>query len=332
MAVSFVIPVRNDARRLARCLASIERNGYPPDRVECIVVDNGSTDGSAEVARSRGARVLSLPDLRVAALRNRAAASAGGDVLAFVDADHEISPDWIATAVGIFRDERVGAAGALYSAPSSGTTTQRMYGELRGHTVGQHETPWLASGNFAVRRGLFQQVGGFDESLETCEDVDLCQRLHRSGFRLIADERLESIHTGDPATLRELFLAERWRGRNNLRVSARSIQSWRDIPSVVIPVIDLLVLALVAIALLITPVSGATAIAWALGGAAVFTGLAALRMVRMARFGGLRTMGDVASAYAVALTYDAARALALVWPAGHRRRIGSSPVARDRTA
>src|SRR5215212_9084481 len=93
--VSFIVPVRNDAERLERCLASIRRADYPHDRLELVVADNGSTDGSDRVAREAGALVLSLPRLRVAEMRNRAVAASRGDVIAFVDADHEIDPVWI---------------------------------------------------------------------------------------------------------------------------------------------------------------------------------------------------------------------------------------------
>ena len=77
------------------------------------------------------------------------------------------------------------------------------------------------SGNLAVKRTAFQAIGGFDAALEACEDVDFCQRLRRAGWRLVGDERLESVHLGDPPTLAALFRAERWRGRDNLRVSLR---------------------------------------------------------------------------------------------------------------
>jgi glycosyltransferase involved in cell wall biosynthesis len=65
--VSFVIPVLNDATGLARCLGSIKSNDYPGERLEVIVVDNGSTDGSDDVAVRAGATVLRLPGLSVAA-------------------------------------------------------------------------------------------------------------------------------------------------------------------------------------------------------------------------------------------------------------------------
>ena len=85
--VSFVVPVRNDAARLETCLRSIVTNGHGSKRIEIIVVDNGSTDGSAAVARRFGAEVVTVEHGRVSALRNQGAsraremARAGGNSL-----------------------------------------------------------------------------------------------------------------------------------------------------------------------------------------------------------------------------------------------------------
>ena len=112
--VSFVIPVRNDATRLKRCLASIVGNDYPRELIEIIVVDNDSTDGSAKAAREHGAIVIRSSGDSVAAHRNRGARAALGSIIAFADADHEIDPHWIATAEELLSDPAVAATGSPY--------------------------------------------------------------------------------------------------------------------------------------------------------------------------------------------------------------------------
>jgi GT2 family glycosyltransferase len=318
--LAFVIPVRNDADRLARCLNAISANDSAGLVTECFVADNGSTDRSADVARAAGARVLSYPSLSVAALRNRAAATADSDLLAFVDADHEIVPVWLAAVASVFAERTVGAAGALYQSPPAGTWTQRLYGALRGRTVGHADTLWLGSGNLVVRRHLFEALGGFDERLQTCEDVDLCQRLRAAGARIVADERLASVHFGDPKTLRELFLAERWRGRDNLRVSLRVRPGLRDLPSIAIPVFDAMCLLLAGVGLLATPFVGRAAFVLSLSSLVAIGGLSVLRAIRMSAQSGLVGIANWLRAFAVALVYDLARACSLVLPAGHRRQ------------
>lgn len=316
--VSFVIPVLNDAARLARCLRAIAALEYPAGRTEVIVVDNGSTDESARVAMAAGASVVSCPDVLVGALRNRGAACARGSLLAFVDADHEIDPGWLTAALDALDEPGVALAGALCLAPPDGTWVQQLYGALRQPTVGRREVTWLGSGNMIIRRAAFEQAGGFHPGLSTCEDVDLCRRVRAAGFRIMSDDRVRSVHFGDPATLASLFRSELWRGRHNLQASLRGPFSARDLPSLVVPIVDLTALAAGVLGLGTASLAGG---AWlAVGAFAVIAGLAALRGVRMIAARPRPSLAGAGRAFAVACTYDLARALALVVRAGHHRR------------
>src|SRR5712691_9636494 len=312
--VSFVIPVRNDAARLRRCLESIARNDYPADRVEVIVVDNGSRDRSPDVARQGGARVLLIPDAAVAKLRNRGAAAARAGILAFVDADHEIDPHWIRHAVAALAGDEVAAAGAPYVSPADGTWVQRRYDGLRTRPPEPADVEWLGSGNLVLRRVIFDALGGFDTSLETCEDVDLCQRIRDRGYRIVCDPKLRSIHFGDPASLRALFAGELWRGRNNLRVTLRGPKTLRHFRSALAPIASLAAAGLMLAALAVRAFPLA-----ALAGSAVMA-LSLLRASMMIRRHPAPSLTGVAQAFAVALVYDAARAAALVMRGNHRLR------------
>ncbi len=312
--VSFIIPVRNDARRLEHCLRSITTGAHPAGRVEVVVADNGSTDESAAVARQAGATVIMLPDVRLGELRNRAVQAARGDVLAFVDADHEIGADWVPAAISALADAQVAAVGAPCRPPSPATWVQRLYDGLRRHPRTQEAVSWLGSGNMAVRRTAFERVGGFDTTLETCEDVDLCRKLRAQGFTLVADARLHNVHFGDPSTLRHVFFGELWRGRDNVRVSLRPPRSWRMIVSAAIPVFNLVALALVVIGLISGTLAG-LAIA-VVSGVSVLV-LMALRASVMV--GGAPSR-DFPQAFAVAAAYELGRALALTARVGYGRR------------
>ncbi len=320
--VSFVIPVLNDARRLANCLASVRKSDYPADRLEIIVADNGSTDGSDRVGREAGATVLSLPGRAVAQLRNDAVAAARGDIIAFVDADHEISPGWVRSAVETLSAPGTAAVGATYTTPPGGTWVQRQYDRLRRRDTRVRDTEWLGSGNLAIWRAMFEHLGGFDTSLETCEDVDLCQRLRAAGAKVKSDPRLESTHFGDPATLRELFFGELWRGRDNFRVSLRPPVTVRNLVGLGVTVAELLLLALAAAGLATIGLFGGPIAAVALIGIAA---LACLQSVRMLRSGAPIRFADVPQTFTVAGVYGVARALALVVRAPHRMRQQRSP-------
>jgi GT2 family glycosyltransferase len=309
--VSFVIPVRDDAVRLGRCLESIKLNRYPRELVEIIVVDNGSTDDSVHIARQHGAIVLRCNG-RVAELRNRGAHAAFGGVLAFVDSDHEIDDRWIPNAVDVLSSGGVGAAGAPYMAPPAATWVQQSYDGLRVRPVTRQDVDWLASGNLAVSREPFDSLGGFDESLEACEDVDLCNRLRLAGLRIVADPALRSMHFGDPATLRALFFGELWRGRDNARVTLRGPRTFRHFRSVLIPMANLGAITCGAIALAVSaPIVAAVACSAVLG-------LAAIKVCRMARC--RPTIVRAAQAFVVAIIFDLARAFALLLHGSHRAR------------
>ena len=251
--ISVVIPVRNGAAHLGRCLSSIAANLQPADGVEIVVVDNGSSDDSGGIARRLGVRVIDRPGLRVGACRNAGAVASRGAILAFIDADNEIGPGWLEACAREFQEPSLGAAGLPYRAPADATWVQRMYDALRAKSTQRRDVDWLGAGNLAVRRAVFEQVGGFDERLEACEDVQLCQSVRQAGYRVVSVPGMESVHHGDPGTLSELFFGELWRGRDNVRVSLRAPLTIRAMPSVLMPVVGLGCLALLALGLLSWP-------------------------------------------------------------------------------
>lgn len=309
--LSFVIPVRNDAAGLERCLQSVvaARGNLP---IEVIVGDNGSTDRSAAVARAAGVRLVHVPDATVAAVRNRAAQHARAPLLAFVDADQELGQNWIDGAVSVMNDCDTSAAGAHYHAPPGGPWVQRMYDHLRPRPLRATPTEWLPSGNLVVRRSAFAEVEGFDERLESCEDVDFCWRLRRAGKRLVYAPQLLSVHHGDPRTLRQLFLAELWRGRNNLRVTLRSAPDWSALAGLAYTLAFLVALLGVLAGVLLLPWKGLGVAATAAG---LMLTLIGLRVVR------LRVQwSSLPRAAMFAAVFDSARALALILSAGHQTR------------
>lgn len=92
-SVSIVVPARDDAPALARCLEALARQTVAP--LEVVVVDNGSSDGTAEVARAAGARVVSEPRRGIPAAAARGYDAALGDVIGRLDADSVPGPDWV---------------------------------------------------------------------------------------------------------------------------------------------------------------------------------------------------------------------------------------------
>ena len=312
--ITFVIPVRNGAAHLARCLQSIAA-ATAHGRHEVIVVDNGSTDESVSLAEQASARVLSLPGGRVGAVRNAGARAASGHILAFVDADNEIDPEWVSACVAAMSDASVGAAGLAYTAPTPPTWVQRLYNLLRERPATRAAVGWLGAGNLAVRRDVFDAVGGFDEQLEACEDVALCMEITRAGYRIVAEPGMRSVHHGDPATLRELFVGELWRGRDNLRVSLRG--PWGSLPGGLLPLASLTLLVTFCVAIVAAPWLGWRAPVLALAGVVAIALARTAVIIRRGRFAPSILW---VQSLAVALTFEVSRALALLGGASHRTR------------
>lgn len=165
--ISVVIPVLDGERFLGEAIASATAQTCPP--FELIVVDDGSSDRSAEIAERLGARVLRRPHAGVSCARNTGIAAARGDLVALLDADDRWPPDRLATQLDHFRRRPelgfvIGRA-RLFLQP--GTPRPTWFGDdlARGESA-------LALGTLLARRALFERIGGFDESSDICEDLD----------------------------------------------------------------------------------------------------------------------------------------------------------------
>lgn len=217
--VSFVIPVLNGEKDIARCLLSVQSLQFPRQEYEVLIMDNGSTDRTHKIIHDLNFNFQVVPRVRVGALRNRGAARAQGDYLAFVDADVELSRCWIQKGLAAFADPRVVASGCFPGVPEDATWVQKAWDiHQRG---GQHESAprpvaWLPSMNLIVRRDAFSTIRGFDEQLETAEDVDLCYRLGQRGV-IVCNPDMEATHWGEAKDLRTLWRKEVWRGKGNLQ-------------------------------------------------------------------------------------------------------------------
>ncbi|MBI4790121.1 MAG: glycosyltransferase family 2 protein [Chloroflexi bacterium] len=190
MKLSVVIPAHNGERQLRRCLKTLATHTRQPD--EIIVVDDASSDGSANLAREMGARVLSLPDgpSGPAFARNRGAEAASGDLVVFLDADVAVHPDTLALVEKYMmeHDEVAALFGSYDDAPRYRSTVS-AYKNLLHHFVHQHgqreaSTFWAGCG--AIRRDVFLALGGFNESYArpSIEDIELGIRLRRAGYRV----------------------------------------------------------------------------------------------------------------------------------------------------
>ncbi len=219
---SIVIPAFNEARLIGACLESLRRNHFPEGRFEIIVVDDGSTDDTAEIARKLGSQVMVNDDRRktIAALRNMGAERARGRVLVFLDADVAVPGDMLAAAWRYFGDGFDGALGFVDRPPPEagwvGKTWGDRFSHLRGHVK---EVDFVPSRNVFVSRRAFGAAGGFNERLATNEDKDFSLRILAAGFRLLSVPSPEAVHHGYERNLREFVAKESWRQGDTLALA-----------------------------------------------------------------------------------------------------------------
>jgi glycosyltransferase involved in cell wall biosynthesis len=186
--VSVVVPVRNSELTVEGTVQSLLALEYPQERLELILVDNASTDGTAGIlaAYSDRLRCFREPKRGVSAARNRGIFEARHPVVAFTDADCVVDRDWLRQLVVPLEDATVGISGGRILAARPCNPVQK-YGEwLHDHerAIQEFEPPYVISMNWASRRGVLLETGGFDESLFQGEDVDLAYRVLQAGYRL----------------------------------------------------------------------------------------------------------------------------------------------------
>jgi glycosyltransferase involved in cell wall biosynthesis len=185
--VSVVIPVHNGAATLGEVLDGLGAQTYPGDRFEVIVVDNRSTDASAEVAASRGATVLREDDVQsAAAARNRGIAAARGDVVAFLDADCTQGPDWLAEGVRALEEAGADLAGGRVDTRAAGADWLAHYDRLTYMRQAERiEALGLsASACLFVRREALERIGPFRPELVAAEDDAFCLRARGLGLSI----------------------------------------------------------------------------------------------------------------------------------------------------
>jgi mycofactocin system glycosyltransferase len=183
-----------------------------------IVVDDGSSDGSPEVARAFGATVLPSGGRGrgPAAARNRGAEAATGEILAFIDSDCTASVTWLKELIDPFADPQVAAVGGLVDGMYRASALDRYEAVMSSLSLGQHErsgqggndTFYLPSCNLLVRRTAFRRVGGFRSEMHVGEDVDLTWRLRDGGYRILYRPRGRVWHAHRsylPAFLKRRF-------------------------------------------------------------------------------------------------------------------------------
>lgn len=188
--VSVVVPVYNDPTGLAATLRSLAAQTYPSGSFEVVVVDNDSDDGTLRVAREAAAAHPEL--VRVErerkvqssyAARNAGIEASTGELLAFVDADVTVDPDWLEAGVAAMADREAEYMGCRVDLADAGETLVGLYNGATGFPVERYveENAFAPTCALFVARSVFRDVGRFDAELVSGGDVEFGQRVADSG-------------------------------------------------------------------------------------------------------------------------------------------------------
>src|SRR3990167_7072343 len=183
-SISIIIPIYNAEPTLSMCLKSIQELNYPKDKLETIIVDNGSNDGSVEIAKYFDVTVLHETSIKSSySARSRGVKEAKGELIAFTDSDCIASPDWLNNLVKEWNDESIGCfAGEILS--YNPETLVEIFSDRTGilrqkGTLSCSYLPYTQTANSAYRREVFDKVGLFNPKLISGGDADLSWKMQK---------------------------------------------------------------------------------------------------------------------------------------------------------
>ena len=185
-ALSIVVPAHDEEAFIGRTLEAIHAAGAATGLpYEVIVVDDGSTDATAEIAHSHGARVVPVVVRQIAAARNAGARVAKGEMLLFVDADTIVTGRLLSAAIAEMRKGAVGGGARAVYDEGTPQWAQRLITVVVGF---MRRVNWAAGCFFFAQRAAFERAGGFDERYFASEEIHLSRALKRLGRFVILRE------------------------------------------------------------------------------------------------------------------------------------------------
>jgi glycosyltransferase involved in cell wall biosynthesis len=224
VSISIIIPALNEEKMIGRCLESLAQLAFAHDQFEVLVVDNGSRDKTLAIVESFKDRlrlkVLQQAGVRISALRNLGAGTASGDILAFLDADCMAPADWLDRIVALANADGAGVLGAHYLLPEDSSWVGRTWHRYQ-EAPKSGEVSHVPAGDLIMRREDFLKLGGFDESIQTNEDYELCDRARKAGMHVRAFPQIGVVHLGTAQSLRVFFRKQAWHGTHVIKVFLR---------------------------------------------------------------------------------------------------------------
>lgn len=224
-SVCLVIPAYNAATTLRPCLESVAAALERGHLSRIIVVDDGSTDATPDIAAEFSVTCIRGNHAGRAGARNAGWRAATEDVIWFMDADCVAEPDALEKLLLHLHDPKVGGVGGSFTASATQPLLAGLIHEeiIERHRAMPRRVNFVATGNAAYRRDVLESVGGFDEAFLRAQDADLAYRVRAAGFQLAfaPDSRVRHAHeTRCLPYLKAQFQQGYWRFWLHLRHTA----------------------------------------------------------------------------------------------------------------
>ncbi len=208
--VSIIIPyTRIDL--IETTLTLLSQQSYAHDLLEIIVVGQESET----LAHCWPIKTVQTPTrLLPGGNRNAGAKIARGTYLLFIDDDCEPALDWVEQNLRELRNSEVGAVGGQIAGKSKAFFAQCVdFSSFAFCQINQRAEMQICSASMGIRRDLFEQVNGFDETLRTCEDIDFCYRLMKFGYKTVYQPAIKVRHNHRRTTFSALLRYNYFFGR-----------------------------------------------------------------------------------------------------------------------
>lgn len=207
MKATVVVPVFNAEKTIGNCLAALAQQSLPRDSYEIIVVDDGSYDGTAQIAEKHQVKLIRLSKQGPAMARNQGAREARGEIVVFTDADCTPGPAWLEWMLEPFqRSEVVGVKGAYRSTQRElvARFVQLEYEDKYDRMRRDDSIDFIDTYSAAYRRDVFLQNGGFDVTFPdaSVEDQEFSFRLASRGYRMVFQPSATVNHQHADSVLR----------------------------------------------------------------------------------------------------------------------------------
>jgi glycosyltransferase involved in cell wall biosynthesis len=187
-----IVNAYNEEKNLPSCIASLKDQSVK--LFEIIVVDNGSTDRTAEVAKKAGAKVFSIKPRSRGLARDYGLRKAKGDIIAYLDSDMEINRDWAKEILKKFDEGANFVVDRIHVWKPDNLYTKSL-DIFYTFRIDNDYKPFTA---WAYRKDLLKKIGGYGDVW--LEDAELAQRIFKAGYKIVLADKAIRYHKGSPRT------------------------------------------------------------------------------------------------------------------------------------